>query len=157
MHNKTLVLGVGNPILRDDGVGIHIVRELRKSLVNVDIIEATVSGLELVECLQGYERVLIVDAVKTEGGVPGMLYQLDVDDILPLHGASPHDMDFRTAVEFGRKFMPHFPGEVTIYGVEVGEVTEFGETLTPQVQKSVPEVVESIRRYVLTEWTSEQN
>ena len=74
MNKKTLVMGVGNPILKDDGVGIHAVRELKKTLTGVDYLEESLSGLELIEQFRGYDRIVIIDAVKTQGGVPGEMY-----------------------------------------------------------------------------------
>ena len=100
---KTLILGVGNPILSDDGVGIHVVRKLQKEVNDVDFDEASVSGLELVEMFKGYERVIIVDAIKTKDGVPGRIYKLTPDDIPTLHGITPHDVDFKTAIELMAK------------------------------------------------------
>ena len=144
MNNKTLVLGVGNPILGDDGVGIHAVRELRKEIDCADFEEASVSGLELVEMFRGYEKVIIVDAVKTKDGTPGKIYELKQEDIPTLHGASPHDVDFATALEYGKKFIGKMP-EIKIYGIEAGNITDFKESLTPPVEKSLHIVVEKIK------------
>lgn len=143
---KTLLLGIGNPILKDDGVGIHVVRELKKQLKGVDCEEASVSGLELVELFKGYDRVVMVDAIKTDKGKPGRVYKLTIDDIPTLHGISPHDTDFKTAIEFGRRFIGGMPEKIDIYGVEVKNVTEFGEDLTPDVRRSIPIVIEKIRK-----------
>ncbi len=143
---KILVLGVGNPILRDDGVGIHVVRELKKQLTGVDFREVSVSGLELVELFKGYEKVIIVDAIKTKEGKPGRIYKLTPEQIPTLHGVTPHDADFRTAIEFGEKFIGGMPKKIDIYGIEVEEVTEFGEDLTPDVRKAIPDIIKKIRK-----------
>jgi hydrogenase maturation protease len=144
MNNKTLVMGVGNPILKDDGVGIHAVRELKKTVTGVDFLEESLSGLELIEQFRGYERVVIIDAVKTQGGVPGEVYHLSPEDMPTLHGLSPHDADFRSAIEYGKKFMGVMP-LIEIYGIEVENVTEYGETLTAEVEKSLPRIIERIK------------
>jgi len=143
---KILILGIGNPILKDDGVGIHIVRELKKEVKDVDFEEASVSGLELVELLRGYGWVIIVDAIKTENGKPGRIYRLTPDEIPTMHGISPHDVDFITALEFGEKFIGRMPKKIDIYGIEVDNATEFGEDLTPEVAKSVPLVIKKIKK-----------
>ncbi len=147
MNNKTLVLGVGNPILGDDGVGIHAVRELRKDAGCADFEEAPVSSLELVEMFLGYEKVIIVDAVKTREGVPGKIYELCGEDMPTLHGLSPHDVDFHTALEYGKKFMGQMP-KITIYGIEAANVTDFGETLSPKVEESLRLVIEKIKKEI---------
>ena len=142
---KILILGLGNDLYGDDGVGIQVVRKLQNQITGVDFDEASVSGLELVEMLRGYEHVIIVDAVKTEGGRPGDIYKLSPSDIPTLHGASPHDVDFRTSIEFGEKFIGDMPKKIDIYGIEVDNVTEFGEDLTSDVEKSVPKVIKKIK------------
>ena len=148
MNNKTLVLGVGNPILGDDGLGIHAVRELSKALPGcADYEEASVSGLELVEMFRGYEKVIVIDAVKTRDGMPGKIYELGGKDIPTLHGLSAHDVDFRTAMEYGERFMGAMP-EVDIYGIEAENVTEFCETLSPKVRESLRIVIEKIKEKI---------
>ncbi len=139
------MLGVGNPILKDDGVGIHAIRELKKQLTGVDFGEVSVSGLELVELFKGYDKVIIVDAIKTKDGSPGKIYRLTPDEIPTMHGVSPHDADFRTAVEFGQKFIGRMPKKIDIYGIEVDKVNEFGEELSPAVKKSIPTVIKKIK------------
>jgi len=144
MNNKTLIMGVGNPILKDDGVGIHAVRELRKTVSGVDYLEESLSGLELIEQFRGYDKVLIVDAIKTRDGIPGEIYLLSLEDMPTLHGLSPHDADFRSAMEYGKRFIGKMP-EIEIYGIEVENVTEYGETLSPAVERSLPLLVEKIK------------
>lgn len=153
---RTLVLGVGNPILRDDGVGIHVVRELKKKLHLkkqsnspencIDFEEVSVSGLELVELFRGYDRVIIVDAIKTKEGEVGRIYKLTPDEIPTMHGLSPHDADFKTAIEFGEKFIGGMPKKIDIYAIEVDNVTEFGEELSIDVRNSIPDIVEKIKK-----------
>jgi hydrogenase maturation protease len=144
MNNRTLVLGVGNYILGDDGIGIHAVRELSKQTDLADYEEAPVSSLELVEMFRGYEKVIIVDAIMTRDGIPGKIYELCGEDIPTLHGLSAHDVDFRTALEYGTRFMGKMP-EIKIYGIEAENVTDFCETLTPVVEESLRIVIDKIK------------
>lgn len=75
---KTLVLGLGNPILSDDGVGLRVAAGLEGRLgEGVTVIEASLAGLDLLELLSGYDRAIIIDAIQTEGGQPGRIYRLD--------------------------------------------------------------------------------
>ena len=145
---KTLVLGVGNPILRDDGVGIHVVRELKRHLhlKDVDFEEAGTSSIELVEIFKGYERVIIIDAIMTKNGIPGRIYKLTPDDLPTLHGISPHNIDFRTAIEFGKHFIGKMPERIDIYAVEVCNVTEFGEYLSSDVRRCIPTIIKKIKK-----------
>lgn len=149
---KTLVLGLGNPILSDDGVGIHIVRALergRPAGVAPDIVvaEASVGGLRLLELLAGYERVIIVDAIQTPGGHPGEVYRLHINDLhTSLHAGSSHDLSLADALALGRGLGLALPDDeaITIVAVEVEDVLTFGERCTPAVEAAIPLVLRII-------------
>ncbi|MGD8245396.1 MAG: hydrogenase maturation protease, partial [Anaerolineae bacterium] len=70
---RTLVLGMGNTILCDDGIGIYVVRQVaqRFQRENVDFSEASVGGLRILDVIGGYKRVIMVDAIQTRDGKPG--------------------------------------------------------------------------------------
>ncbi len=77
-HNKTLVLGMGNPILGDDGVGVRIAQEVQVALpadAGVDVSEACVGGLSLMERMVGYDTVILVDALCTGSRASGRCAQ----------------------------------------------------------------------------------
>jgi hydrogenase maturation protease len=71
---KTLVLGIGNLLFSDDGVGLHIIEKLREEDLGVDLKEAS-SGLDILDAVKGYDRVILVDAIRS-GGEPGTIYEL---------------------------------------------------------------------------------
>ncbi|NHJ33323.1 MAG: hydrogenase maturation protease [Asgard group archaeon] len=80
---EILVLGVGNPILSDDGVGIHVVTELEKNYSNISKIEfdeLSTGGLSLAERFIGYKKVIMIDALALEDGKPGEVHRLTIDD-----------------------------------------------------------------------------
>ena len=145
---KTLVLGLGNLILTDDGVGIHVVRALATRLNNqrnVEVAEASLGGLRLLEAMAGYERVILVDAIQTREGKVGEVYQLAPADFQKcLHVSSSHDLDFGTALKLGEQMGFAMPQEIVIFAVEVEDVLTFGEQCTPQVQAAIPSVVEAV-------------
>jgi len=87
---------------------------------------------------------VIVDAVKTDRGTPGDIYRLTPEDIPTLHTLSPHDADLRTAIEYGKRFIGEMP-TIDIYGIEAENVTEYGETLSPKVEESLPKLIEKIK------------
>ncbi len=140
---RTLVLGLGNPILTDDGIGVYVVREVAaRGLPNdVDVQEACVGGLRLLEVIVGYDRLILVDAIQTRDGAPGQIYRLVPDDLhASLHAGSTHDLSFQGALAWGRRIGMALPAEdaITIVAVEVEDVLTFGETLTPAVAVAVP-------------------
>jgi len=146
---RTLVVGLGNPILTDDGVGICVVRELasRPPLPNVDLAEACVGGLRLLDILAGYERVILVDAIQTRGGTPGDIYRLHPTDLkVSLHAGSTHDLSLPGALAFGRGIGLTLPDDqnLTIIAIEVEDVLTFCEECTCAVRESVPGAVEVV-------------
>jgi len=73
---KTLILGVGNPILTDDSVGICVANEIEKfSLPNVEVIETSLAGISLLDYVVEYERLIIIDSIKTEKEIPAQALQ----------------------------------------------------------------------------------
>lgn len=144
---KKLVLGVGNPILTDDGVGIFVARELKKlNLPGVEIEELPASGLELLDMVVGYDKVIIVDAIRTKGGAPGDFYTLTEDDFIrSVHGASPHGINIPTALAMGRRIVPEkMPSELIFVAVEVEDIENVSDKMTPKVAKAVPRIVEFV-------------
>ena len=142
MSKKTLVIGLGNPILSDDGAGIYVAREIKKrckGLSNIAIIETSQGGIGLLDLMAGYERVIIVDSIKTANDTPGKFYRLRVEDLGDTTDpCGPHFLDVRTAVELGTKFGYLMPGTIDIYAIEIIDNTTFSENLTPEVEKGIP-------------------
>jgi hydrogenase maturation protease len=146
---KTLVLGLGNPILTDDGVGIHVVRALaaRCQRQDVTFAEASVGGLRLLDILAGYERVIIVDAIQTRDGRPGDIHRLHPNDLrASIHAGSTHDLSLPGALALGRSMGLALPEDdaIMIIAVEVEDVLTFGERCTPAVAAATPRVVEAV-------------
>jgi hydrogenase maturation protease len=145
--NKTLILGLGNPILSDDGVGTAVARELERRIEpqEATVIEASLGGLNLLDLLAGYERVIIIDAIKTGGGRPGTIYRLDPSAITSIrHTGSSHDINLVTALELGKKLKLAMPSKIDIFGIEVAETERFGESCTPVVAAAIPVCVDMI-------------
>jgi len=146
---KVLVLGVGNPILSDDGVGIHVARELRKrKLPGIIVEELAASGLELLDVVRGYDKVIIIDAIQTTEGRPGELHILEERDFeKAVHGSSPHGINIATALALGRKLVPkEMPKEVVFFAIEAEDLVNVTEKLTPKVAKALPKILQEIEK-----------
>lgn len=146
---KTLVVGLGNPILGDDGVGWRVADEvacqLSESLVEID--KLALGGLSLMERLVGYDRVIIVDAIQTHGGRVGDVYWLDLRDLPDRsagHTTAVHDTSLQTALQLGRQMGASLPDDVQIVGIEADRVYEFSEELTTAVATAVPQAVQVV-------------
>jgi hydrogenase maturation protease len=142
---KTLILGFGNPILTDDAVGIRIAQELEQEFPDLAVVATSEAGLSLLEQVTGYDRLVIIDSIKTEKGKPGELYKLGLEDLKPASDfSSSHGLDIATAFKLGEKLGYPMPEQVSIYAVEVKDNTTFGENCTPEVAQSIPFIVRQI-------------
>lgn len=150
---RTLVMGLGNPILTDDSVGLVVARQVYDralSLVEsrgdeLALVEASVAGLNILDLIQGFDKVVVIDSVQTSNNEVGELYRVSLDDISgPARLKSPHGIDFALAIEMGRAVGADVPSDIRIYAVEVADPFTFGERLTPKVAAAVPTVVAKI-------------
>lgn len=144
---KTLILGMGNPILSDDGVGVWVARSLKHRLEagETTVMESSMAGLNLIEAIEGFERAIIIDAIQTGRGEVGRVYRLEpeaFDDMK--HSKTPHGVDFTSALGLGSRLGLSLPRQITIFAIEVEDVNTFGEGCTPQVERMIPVVVDMV-------------
>ncbi len=144
---RAIVIGLGNPVLSDDAVGMAVAREVRQALGargDVHVRELHVGGMTLMEACVGYERAFIVDAM-TGGQRPGTVYRKDLRDLGEARAcACAHDTSLATAFAIGRWLDLRLPDVVQVWGVEPANVNTFGETLTTEVGVAVPIVAGEI-------------
>jgi len=149
---ETVVIGIGNPVLRDDGVGPRVARGLTQRLRGVpgiQVRELYSGGIRLMEALAGFERAVIVDAIVTPGGQPGTVYSPDLCDLFETRNThSTHDANLAVALEFGRLAGLRLPSEIRIWAVEARDVTSFSEDLTADVERAVPVVIGDVMRFL---------
>ena len=144
---KSLVLGLGNPILSDDGVGIRVAHEVASQLENpqVTVLETSAAGLSLLDSIVGYDKVIIIDAIQTEKGEAGQIYRMTTADFsLTKHFSSPHQINLVTALELGKMLNLAMPGEITVFAVEAKDITNFSEECTAEVEQAIPAVVKMV-------------
>jgi hydrogenase maturation protease len=145
---RTLVLGLGNPILSDDGVGIRVVHEVASQINSsqVTVTETSGAGLSLLDSIAGYDRVIIIDAIQTKDGNVGQIYRLGLQDFaVTRYFSSPHQLNLATTLELGKMLGLPMPQRVTIFAVEANDVCTFSEKCTPEVEHVIPEVVKVVR------------
>ena len=146
---KTLVLGLGNPILGDDSVGFRVIQELRAgfSRPGLTLMESSASGLGLLDLITGYDKVIIIDAIQTKGGQAGKIYRLNTENLSDTrHLASSHGVNLATALELGKKLGIALPQQIIIFAIEVVDVTTFSEKCTPEVEKAIPLAVSMVAK-----------
>ncbi len=142
---KTIILGVGNSILSDDGVGIHVVNELKKQInhPNITIDEAITGGMNLLELLLGYDKAIIIDAVKTKNGGDGEVRRIPLSNFSTIHSCNPHDVSLIEAIDMAKKMGENrIPKEIIVIGIMMKEMPcEFGEKLSKKIATAVPNAV----------------
>jgi hydrogenase maturation protease len=142
---KTLVIGLGNPILGDDGAGWVVAEEVRKHIppdLPVDVDCLSLGGISLMERLIGYERAILIDAFisdTTEGSL--IVSKLDeLPNYSAFHLTSTHDMSLQNALKMGRQLGADLPEDITVVGVSASHVYDFSEELSPPVHAAVPKM-----------------
>ena len=149
---KTLVIGLGNPILGDDGIGWHVADEIVKCTAgfpNVEVDCVSLGGLSLMERLTGSNRVILIDAIFTGRKPNGTVQQIGLDDLPDLtsgHSASVHDTSLRNALNIGRSLGISLPDDkdVIIIAVETENVYDFSQELSTAVAAAVPQTVKLV-------------
>ena len=150
---KTLVIGLGNPLLRDDSVGLRVAQQLQPLLAddsNIEIVEDYRGGLRLMEQMIGFDRAIIIDAICT-GAEPGTIHLLSPGDIPTQHSASAHDVNLPTALQFGRNSGAHLPTDeaILLVGVEAVDIQTFDdERLTPEVEAGISHAIEAVLSFL---------
>jgi len=144
---KTLILGLGNPILSDDGVGIKVAQQIREEIKDpqITVAESSEAGLNLLDSIIGYEQVIIIDAIQTKGGKAGQVYRLEPENFsFARHLSSSHQVNLISALELGKMLNLAMPQRTTILAVEAKDVINFSEKCTPEVERAIPEVVKMV-------------
>jgi hydrogenase maturation protease len=153
---KTLIIGLGNPILGDDGVGWVVAQEVERQLPSIVHRPSSVlaeclslAGIALMEHMIGYQRVILIDSLNTGQHAQGEIVTFSLDSLLDLtygHSASAHDLSLKNALKMGRQMGADLPTDenVTMVAVEAAHVYDFTEDLSPEIAKSVPKAVEIV-------------
>lgn len=142
---KTLVCGIGNPMLKDDRAGIEVAEKINELNSNVDVEIIYGVGFEVNDKIMGYERVYIIDAAKM-GHEPGTIMEVGVDDIFSDHLlASSHAVTLGSTLKVGYELFPdEMPQELKIYLIEAEDYFEFTKKCSPPVETAIHQVVERI-------------
>ena len=142
---ETLILGVGNVLLADDGVGVHIVRKLQHMDLPeyVEVIDGGTQGFELINYFQGKKKIIILDALKTDAK-PGSVYRFTPEDIiLKRHESfSAHQSGLNELLYFARELIPR--PEIIIYGIAAEDYLRFGMDLSPAVENQLERIIDNV-------------
>jgi len=144
---RAIVIGIGNPVLRDDSVGIKVARQF-EGLVDVEILMAT--DFKVLDKLLGYERAIIVDGVRL-GNEPGTVLEFGAGDLFfTATFSGTHNLSLPTTLKIGYDlFGAEMPKEIKIIAVEIEDATTFSRECTPAVAAAIPAAAERVRRWLL--------
>jgi hydrogenase maturation protease len=148
-YKRILILGVGNLLLSDEGVGVHVAQEMMKMAMppEVQVVEGGTDGFGLVNVITEAERMILIDAVKG-GGQPGSIYRFEIEDCPPypdIFKTSVHQISILEVINLS-SLIGSTP-RTTVIGIEPA-CMEMGMELSPAVAAKVPRVIEMIKEEV---------
>jgi len=148
-QKQILLLGIGNDILGDDAVGLVAARTLRTEFQGtIDVVEAAMGGLQLMELLEGYHKVLILDAIYTTEHPLGTILELSIDDFKCTVAIAPHFVSLPESIQLAEELGIPFPEEIRILAMEIEDPYELREGLSPSVEQALPAMISRARMIV---------
>ncbi|MBF0523830.1 MAG: HyaD/HybD family hydrogenase maturation endopeptidase [Deltaproteobacteria bacterium] len=143
---RIVIMGVGNTILTDEGVGVRVLEILRDRYAfpaNVNLVDGGTLGLSLLGVVEGADLLIVIDAVKNQGS-PGTLYRLTWDDITGRvrYKDSMHQLDLVEALTITELIFER--PEIIIIGVEPADISTPGLSLTPMIQEKTQDMVQMV-------------
>lgn len=150
---KALILGLGNPILSDDAVGLQVARRLFERIggEDIDLIEAAASGLQTIQLLSRYDRAVIIDSTRDKVKV-GKVRRLQVDELQTYPLLSSHGVGLGQAVRLARQLGMRLPDPLLVYSIAVADPYTFGERLTPELERALPSLTQQIASDLTRLW-----
>ena len=154
LHAPVRILGCGSPLMGNDGVGLKVIEALHKTelkdLKDLDIEDAGVCGLDLLNLLDGARKVIIVDAILADSP-PGSVHRIEGKDLIkftePLNLVSAHDLSITDVLRIGEQVQT-LP-EIVVIGIEIGTiVTEATQEISPEVLEGVEKAIKLIREEI---------
>jgi hydrogenase maturation protease len=144
-----LVLCLGNALRRDDAVALRAADLLDADPPPGTIVRRTAaSGLYLLDEMEGFDRVVVLDAIRTGRHPPGTVLEFPLEDLHGPEGPSPHAIGLPSALARARAAGAPVPARIRVVAVEVLDMGTVGEGLTAEVERAVPDAAEAVRRAV---------
>lgn len=136
MKNDTLVLGLGSNILTDAGIGVRLVEDIQSSglIYNTDFKTAFLCSLEILEVIDGYEVLIILDGIKSGTGPTGNVKVFSLAEFHPtIHLTNIHDFEFSQIIELGIFLGLKIPREIKIISIEIKDNLTFSNNLSNEL------------------------
>jgi len=151
---RILLLGLGNDLLGDDAVGQIAAKRLEPNISEeIDVAVSGEAGLALVERMEGYDRVLILDAIMTGTHPPGTILEFTPDDLGQVVAPSPHYAGIPEVIDLANRIGIVFPDQIHLLAMEISPVAEIREGLSPVIERCLP-TYQVLGRRILRSWIS---
>ena len=147
--NRVCIIGCGNPLMGNDAAGILVMRRFEGRCSGVDVIDGGTGGFGLIPLMEGYEKVVIVDAMVGIGDRIGAVLTFETPPSWDLPAYALHDAGIGEVVTLAREL--GYAGEILTVGIEVGEIRAFSREIDPAVEEGIQVAGREIRR-ILQEW-----
>ncbi|MFH1311689.1 MAG: hydrogenase maturation protease [Candidatus Eisenbacteria bacterium] len=145
MAANDILIGLGNPIMSDDGIGLLVSGKVQDLIPDCDLELAPAGGFEVVDRMLGHRKAVIIDSMVTGKYPPGTVVRIDTDSHLEtLRSGHSHGINFLEAIEVARSCDARLPDEVIVYGVEVEDPFSLGE----QVSQTLKDRIDGIAREI---------
>ncbi|MDN7013070.1 hydrogenase maturation protease [Methanoculleus sp. FWC-SCC3] len=148
--NRVCIIGCGNPFMGNDGAGISVMHLFDGRFPGVDAIDGGTGGFGLIPLMEGYEKVVIIDAMVGIGDRIGEVLTFEVPPSWDLPAYTLHDIGIGEVVTIAREL--GYAGEIVTVGIEVGDIQEFSKDIDPEVEEGI-RVAEQEILTILREWT----
>ena len=151
MENKKsiLILGIGNLLLKDEGVGVHVVNRLKDMPLppDVEVMDGGTMGIDLLYYIEGREKVVVIDTAKA-GDPPGTVYRFTDNELTEKREflRTAHGIDFSDVVKTAR-MLGTKPDEIIFIGVEPEDMSE-GLELSPLIEKRIPFIIKLVMKEI---------
>lgn len=146
--SQTLLLALGNDLLSDDAIGLHVAAAVRESMgrqENLIITQTAEMGLALLDYIVGFDRLVLVDAIQTQQAPPGFVHEIEGMDLKVLPTISPHFLGVSEVLALGRELGFAMPKEVRIFAIEVQDPFTVSTQMTSALQTALPGIAERVR------------
>ena len=152
---KTLVLGLGNELYGDDGVGHHVIhhlnqdhdliQDLARKNQDVEFIESPLTGLALLDTIVDFDALIIIDTIKKVTPTTGKIHELEKNQLRHLPGPSPHYVSIPQVIDMGNQIGLRMPSEIKIIGVEARNLYHVGEDLSEDMERAIPKIIQRVK------------
>jgi len=142
--DKILIVGIGNLLCRDEGIGVHAIQEMQSLELpdHIELLDIGTSTMDLISHLEGVKKLIVIDAMKA-GGTPGVIYRCKPEDLMP-KGEEPislHEIGLLETLTMAKKMGKEI--DTVIIGVEP-KVIDWGMELSEEIKNKIPTIIEAV-------------